>query len=78
MPKKLLTSLAVFDNEASCIAFTFSGSGDTPFAENTKPKKVRDSLLSSHFRVSGSSQLLQISEAQCVVLCHELSDLFRI
>ena len=48
MPKKLLTSLAVFGKEASCIAFTFSGSGDIPFAENTA-KKVRDSLLSSHF-----------------------------
>ena len=47
--QKLLTSLVIFGKEASCITLTFPGSGKIPFDENTKPKNVREFLLSSHF-----------------------------
>ena len=40
MPKKLRTSPTDACVQASCIAYTFAGSGETPFAEKTSPKKV--------------------------------------
>ena len=47
--RKLRTSPTDFGGRASCIALTLAGSGETPCAEKTSPKKVSESLWNSHF-----------------------------
>ena len=44
IPRKLLASPTYVGGHASCIALTLAGSGETPSAEKTKPKKVSESL----------------------------------
>ena len=77
IPRKLRTSLADDGGCASWIALTFSGSGDTPSPENTKPKKVIDFLFSSHL---SSLRVSPTELKRCtlhVVLRHALAGFFQ-
>ena len=58
MPMKLRTPLTDEGVCASRIAFTLAGSGDTPAAENMRPKKVIELLLNSYSVLDLYSQIV--------------------
>ena len=55
------TSPTDVGGRASCIALTLAGLDETPCAEKTSPKKVSESLWSSHF----SGEIVSPKSASC-------------